>query len=141
LTLAKNVLLSAISCISSLGSNDDFFPSFGLIFSPSTLSLAFDSAADTSSVPSPGIEAALVSTSTSLGSSFSVSVFDSCFTGLLGSATTVAGSAVSNALNKTYTVHQGSCRCLCRSLQKDRVRLVFLQAEQTGVFGSNGVFT
>lgn len=72
---------------------------------------------------------------------FSSSSFWSPCRGLLGPATTVVGSAVSNALNSTYTVHHGSCRCLCRSLQKDRVRLVFLHAAQTGVFGSNGFLT
>ena len=61
--------------------------------------------------------------------------------GLDAPATTVLGSAWSRAESKTYTVHHGSCRCLCRSLQNARVRFVRLHAAHTGVFESNGFRT
>ena len=51
--------------------------------------------------------------------------------GRLGAATTVEGSVESTALRMTYTVHHGSCLCLCRSRQKVRVLFVFLQEAHT----------
>lgn len=146
LTFAKNVLLSATSFMSSPPSAPDAaFPSSGLIFSdiPSRLSLAFDSAAEFSSWPAFVGEMDSVFKSASAFPAPSSSSFfgEHSSTGLLGPATTVDGSAVSNALSNTYTVHQGSCLCLCRSLQNDLVRFVRLHAAQTGVFGSNGFCT
>ena len=118
--------------------------SSGLTFSdiPSTLSLVFDSAGDVTSLCPPTLAGDDAVLSSSLESCvFSSSSFLSPCNGLLGPATTVEGSAVSRALNSTYTVHHGSCRCLCRSRQNDLVRFVFLHAAQTGVFGSKGFFT
>lgn len=90
---------------------DSFFPSSGCLFSSS--SLVLDSAPDASScaaavgeVGAAGVSV-LPSGSSSLASvslSSSSSFFDeggSSPTGLLGAATTVDGSAVSSALNKT----------------------------------------
>ena len=122
-TFAKKVLLSGTWWISSPSPDDSF--SAGFVFSsPSFVESDFDSAS-----PLDGEDASLDSSSLT-GLSLSASVFTDSSTGLLGAATMVLASTVSTALNTQYTVHQGSCRCRCRSLQNDRVRLVRLQAAQ-----------
>lgn len=89
--------------MSSLSSEEDFFPAFGLIFSPSKLSLALESVVDASSGTAPGDDEFFVSLSfvSSFSTSCSESFLGDSSTGLLGSATTVDGSAVSKALNST----------------------------------------
>ena len=139
--------------LSPMSSTDSLSPSSAKRFAStaagltSDSSLAFDSATETSSLDS-SIDGDSISRSSRFcveseaGSLLSsVSLLTVAPIGLLGAATTVDGSADSNVLKSTYTAVQGNNRCWCFSRQNPRVRFVFLQIAQTGVFLWNGFLT
>lgn len=131
------VLLSGISLMSSPFIFEAREGNFFVLFFVSPLLVGSSaevcvSGAFVSFFDGEGVDELIVPLSFSASISFAVSTF------VLGAASMDAGSTDSCVLSLTYTVHQGSLRCLCRSLQNDLVLFVFLQVEQTGVFELEG---